>query len=65
MRQHGLTIVVPILKGHEEELRTLLNRIGTDIDENGLIDFYSLSRVHFMRWVILPGQTVRNKEISA
>lgn len=65
MRQHGLTIVVPILEGHEEELRALLNRIGTDIDENGLIDFYSLSRVHFMRWVILPGQTVRNRVIPA
>lgn len=63
MRQHGMTIIVPIVEGKERELRTLLNRIGTDIDENGVINFYSLSRVHFMRWAILPGKTIDTQRV--
>lgn len=63
MQQHGLTIIAPILPGKKKELRELLNFIGTNIDGNGLIDFYKLSKVHFMRWVILPSQKLHGKTV--
>jgi hypothetical protein len=61
MPQHGLTIIAPILPGKTKSLRELLNFIGTNIDGNGLIDFYKLTKVHFMRWVILPSQSLHGK----
>ncbi|MEM0999276.1 MAG: hypothetical protein AAGN35_19625 [Bacteroidota bacterium] len=63
MRQHGITIIVPLRSGHEARLREKLNHIGHHIDSNGLIDFYALRTVHFMRWVMLPGQTIRGQVI--
>ena len=64
MQQHGLTIIVPVSSGREGDLRTLLNAIGTDVDGNDYINFYKLSTVHFMRWVILPAQEIRGKPIG-
>lgn len=65
MLQHGLTIIAPIKSGKQKELRELLNFIGTNIDGNGLIDFYKLTKVHFMRWVVLPSQTLHGKTVPA
>lgn len=64
MRQSGITILTPIVPDLEHDLRTLLNGIGTNIDTNGKIDFYALSTVHFMRWVILPAQTAQGVSVG-
>lgn len=65
MRQRGLTVITEILPGKTEALRKLLNEIGTNIDENGYIDFYSLSTVHFMRWVIVPAAIIGGEQVPA
>lgn len=65
MQQHGLTIVVPIIDGRKNDLQVLLNAIGNDIDGNKYIDFYVLSTVHFLRWVILPEEEVNGHHIGA
>jgi len=38
---------------HLAELRTLLDKIGTDIKGNGLINFGQFALVHFCRWFII------------
>ncbi|MEM7036233.1 MAG: hypothetical protein AAF570_04570, partial [Bacteroidota bacterium] len=63
MRQHGFTIITPVLPGQTAELTTLLNKIGNDIGDNGIIDFYALTTVHFLRWAVLPGEKVRGTMI--
>lgn len=65
MVQKGLTIIVEILPGHEKELEELLDRIGSDINDNGIIDFYCLKTVHFLRWVVLNANKVRGRETPA
>ena len=51
---NALTLVVPIIAGHEAELSELLSAIGNDIKHNPHVPFQQLSLVHFMRWVVLP-----------
>lgn len=64
MRQQGLTVIVRILPGRQAALQALLNKIGTQIEENPYLDFYSLETVHFMRWVVLPEDNVRGEDIG-
>jgi hypothetical protein len=51
---NALTVVVPIIAGHEQTLQALLDDIGTHIRENALVPFHELRLVHFMRWVVIP-----------
>jgi hypothetical protein len=51
---NALTIVVPIISGHEQALSELLTDVGTHIRSNPYIDFSKLETVHFLRWVVLP-----------
>ena len=51
---NALTIVVPVLDGHEQALSELLNDVGTHIRNNSYLDFSTLETVHFLRWVVLP-----------
>jgi hypothetical protein len=51
--QSDATIVKPILAGHVDPLRTLLQSIGNDIEGNPLIPFATLPSVHFMSWFIV------------
>lgn len=61
MRQKGLTVITDILPGKTEVLRTLLESIGNNIEDNTSIKFSTLESVHFLRWVIVD-ETVLNKE---
>lgn len=54
---NALTIVVPIVEGHEQVLRALLDEIGTHVRENPFIPFDKLLLVHFLRWVIVPASS--------
>ncbi len=65
MRQKGLTIITDILPGQKQQLRELLESIGTDIDNNSIIPFHRFYTVHFMRWVILDETAVRGRQIRA
>jgi hypothetical protein len=64
--QEALTVVVPIEAGRLQELETQLRTIQQEItdgkmraSEHATIPFGELSTVHFARWVILPGTTLR------
>ena len=59
MSSNALTVVTPIQPGKVEELDALLSEIGEDItNKTGRhISFAQLTTVHFLRWVILPGDT--------
>ena len=61
MAQRGLTIIVEIIPGKESSLKDLLNTIGDDISDNGIIDFAGLHTVHFMRWVVLEANEAHGK----
>lgn len=61
MRQRGITIIKEIQPDKVEALKILLNGIGDDIDGNGLINFYQLRSVHFMRWVVLDADSAWGK----
>jgi hypothetical protein len=50
----ALTLVLPVMQGREESLRTLLTDIGTHINSNTYFPFAELESVHFMRWVVVP-----------
>lgn len=52
--QGALTVVTPVRRGRAARLEALLDRIGGDLENNGLIRFYDLERVHFMRWLLVP-----------
>lgn len=54
---NALTVVVPVLDGHEQALSELLNGVGTHIRNNPYLDFSQLETVHFLRWVVLPKAT--------
>jgi hypothetical protein len=51
---NALTIVVPVVDGHEQALSELLNDVGTHIRDNPYVDFSKFDTVHFLRWVVLP-----------
>jgi hypothetical protein len=55
--QSEVTIVAPILAGHAEELRTLLEDAGQHPSDNALVPFGRFSTVHFGRFFILPAST--------
>lgn len=57
MSSHALTIVTPIQPDKVKDLDDLLSKIGKDIDNKTghSISFARLTTVHFLRWVILPG----------
>jgi hypothetical protein len=61
MSSKALTIVTPLQPDEKKiaELDTLLNEIGDDIDnkQGNHIPFAQLTTTHFLRWVILPGNT--------
>ncbi|MEX2610952.1 MAG: hypothetical protein WEA24_13465 [Gemmatimonadota bacterium] len=72
VRQGGITVVTAILPGHTEELRTLLRCIdrdedaGTDVEDNTIVPFGKLTRVHFARWLVFDEATeVRGRTIPA
>jgi hypothetical protein len=52
----ALTVVVPVQPERVGELTHFLSAIGEDIAGNPYIRFERLRRVHFMRWVVLPGE---------
>ena len=46
-----------IAPGREKSLRSLLNRIGDDVEQSDLVPFTKATTVHFARWVVLPERT--------
>jgi hypothetical protein len=54
--QYGATFFKPILPGHLEALRTLLQSIGNDITGNPHIAFARLELAHFMSWFIVEAK---------
>lgn len=65
MRHRGLTVITPILAGQLNALRAHLNGIGEDIGGQNEIPFEQLETVHFMRWVIVPEETVNGRLLPA
>jgi hypothetical protein len=54
--QFGATIVKTIVAERLESLRTLLQKIGDDLDGNPHVPFARLTSVHFMSWFIVEGK---------
>ncbi|MDN3202924.1 hypothetical protein [Algoriphagus sediminis] len=65
MRQRGLTVITRIQADKVNELRSLLEAIGRDINENPVVSFASFRTVHFLRWVILDETTINEERIAA
>ncbi len=65
MRHRGLTVITPILADQLNALRTHLNGIGEDIGGQTEIPFEQLETVHFMRWVIIPEETLEERVLPA
>ena len=60
LEQRSMTVIVPILRGHEQPLRDLLTTIGRDIEGNTHIQFAKFPAIHFARWVIVPPPDTRD-----
>ena len=54
LEQRSMTVIVPVLRGHEQPLRDLLTVIGRDIEGNTHIQFAKFPAIHFARWAIIP-----------
>lgn len=55
--QNGLTIVTPVLPGHADPLAAVLEEISETVPDHEDLPFGELTRVHFLRWVLLPAAT--------
>ncbi len=55
--QSAVTIVAPVVSGHEQALQTLLESAGQDPANNPVVPFGQFERVHFARFFILPSST--------
>lgn len=55
--QRDLAVIVPILPGHEADLRAYLDAIGDEIPTQQEIDFRALTTVHYLRWSIIDART--------
>lgn len=65
MRHRGLTVITPILADQLNALRAHLNGIGKDIGGQTEIPFEELETVHFMRWVIIPEESLDGRVLPA
>src|SRR5690349_21203474 len=52
--QSSMTVIVPVVRGKEEDLKALLRKIGSDIENNPYIRFAQFPAIHFARWVVIP-----------
>ncbi|MFB6249938.1 MAG: hypothetical protein ABEL97_15360 [Salinibacter sp.] len=55
--QNGLTVVTLVRAGHEDRLSAVLDEFQAQVPSHDDIPFEELTRVHFMRWVLLPATT--------
>jgi hypothetical protein len=55
--QNGLTIGTPVRVGHVEALSDVLTEFSEALPDHEDIPFNELTRVHFLRWVLLPATT--------
>ena len=55
--QNGLTIVTPVRAGHVEPLRAVLEEVSEALPDHDDLPFDEFTRVHFVRWVLLPATT--------
>lgn len=55
--QNGLTIVTPVRSGHSAPLTAVLEEINASVPAHDDLPFDALTRVHFLRWVLLPATT--------
>jgi len=55
--QNGLTIVTPVRSGHSAPLTAVLEEINASVPAHDDLPFGTLTRVHFLRWVLLPATT--------
>lgn len=58
--QFALTILARIKPGAVDELRTLLETIGENIETNPYIKFTDLTTTHYCRFVVLPADADRD-----
>lgn len=56
MRQNAITAFIPILPARLPSLRSYLEEIGSDIENNPHVRFRETPSTHFARWVILDQQ---------
>lgn len=55
--QNAVTIITEIDSSGIQDLYNLLNSIGGDINNQTIVDFKSVSSLHFARWFIVEGAT--------
>jgi len=55
--QSAVTIVAPIIPGHEADLQHVLQDAGQNPANNSLVSFGGFSNVHFGRFFVLPAAT--------
>ncbi len=53
MKPNALTVIVPVVPGKLDELRSFLTNLGANVGNNPTIDFTKSPSTHFARWVIL------------
>lgn len=61
--QRSMTVIAPVLRGQEQDLKDLLTVIGRDIagkGPNGHIQLPQFSTIHFARWVVIPPADTQN-----
>ncbi|OLE96965.1 MAG: hypothetical protein AUG75_13870 [Cyanobacteria bacterium 13_1_20CM_4_61_6] len=51
--QHSLNVLAPVLPGQLGELNSLLAAIATDVENNDILPFRKLAKVHFARLLVL------------
>lgn len=54
--QQDLTIIVPITRGRESDLRAYLDAIGDEIPTQTKVDFRALTTVHYIRWAVIDAR---------
>jgi hypothetical protein len=55
--QDGLTLLFDIREDRLQDLVQLLNKLSENIEENELMPYNKMQRIHFSRWVIMDATT--------
>ena len=63
--QSAFASIVKIKKEEEQQLRELLNKIGEDVNNQQVVPFHKLTKIHYARWVIVEGEKTSDPSVLA